>query len=94
MSEAADRWLQDLEDRGLLEWLPDPKWTTEPSIIAEKVCRQKHCQQPAVAAFNRSRRPSHPVWWCYCDTPDHLYSRRIVDGVVLMWHRIRQEAPG
>lgn len=63
-------------------WVPDRQWTTEAAIIAGKRCRRKlgkhaMCQRPAAAALARRNG-----WWCYCDDPDHLYGRRINDGVV------------
>jgi len=75
------------------EWVPDEGWTTDPEVIGGKLCRRlmggsprKLCGRPAVAALNRRRWTDGgraPSWWCYCDDPDHLYGRRIVDGVVL-----------
>lgn len=69
----------------LTEWVPDPDWTTSPEIIAGKTCRQRKCDRPAAAALNRGRKtPQGEVdsWWCYCDKPEHMYTRRIRHGVV------------
>jgi hypothetical protein len=60
-------------------WVPDRLWTTEPEIIDGRLCRMKvgraSCRRPAVAALARSNG-----WWCYC--AEHLYGRRIENGVV------------
>lgn len=63
-------------------WVPDRRWTTEPEIIDGKRCRMKvgkgpTCRRPAVAALARRNG-----WWCYCE--EHLYGRKIEDGVVLV----------
>jgi hypothetical protein len=71
-----------------VEWAPDTHWTTDPAVIAGRGCRftggprQKVCGKPAVAALNRRyhRAGAKPSWWCYCG--EHLYGRRIRDGVV------------
>ncbi len=65
-------------------WVPDRKWTTEPEIIGGKTCRftvgpgHKQCGRPAKAALARSNG-----WWGYCEMQEHLYGRRINDGVVM-----------
>lgn len=76
------------------EWVPDKDWTTDPGVVNGKLCRfmaqKKVCRRSAVAALNRGRWTDGrrvPGWWCYCDDPEHLYGRRIVDGVVL-WRRL------
>lgn len=62
-------------------WVPDRRWTTEPEIIAGRLCRMRlagvPCRRPAVAAIARG----HGGWWCYCDR--HLYGRKLEDGQVL-----------
>lgn len=78
--ENAKAWFADMEANGLIEWLPDSGWTTSPEVVAGKKCRQRGCRRPAVAALRRSNG-----WWCYCDEPEHLYGRRIENGVVLHW---------
>lgn len=73
------------------EWVPkvDPDW----KIIAGGDwpggrCRSgggmshRACGKPAVAAFNRGRRGGGN-WWAYCS--DHMYSRWIENGQVLVW---------
>jgi hypothetical protein len=66
-------------------WRPDEDWTTDPEIVAGRRCRMIRCANPAVAALRRSYH--HPTtgenvgqWWTYC--ADHLYGRRVRDGVV------------
>jgi hypothetical protein len=60
-------------------WVPDRRWTTEREIIDSKRCRMlvegRGCARPAVAALARRNG-----WWCYCE--NHLYGRRIIDGIV------------
>jgi hypothetical protein len=61
-------------------WVPDPEWRT-PSEYER--CRQPVCPNPPVADLKRRRYyrgGMRPVWWAYC--AEHLYGRRIVDGVV------------
>lgn len=38
------------------------------------------CREPSVARLNRGARGARPQWWHYC--ADHLYGKRIRDGVV------------
>lgn len=70
-------------------WEPDEQWSTAPEHISGKLCRQKNCRRPASAALNRGQHRAAngfertSSWWAYCDDPEHLYGRRIVDGVVL-----------
>lgn len=72
----------------IAEWAADPAWTTDPAVIRFKRCRytvgpgHRVCGAPAEAALNRRRHSAgaRPDWWCYCG--EHLYGRRIRDGVV------------
>lgn len=63
------------------EWLPDDAWAVGGD---GRTCRMLHCGKPAVAKLKRSRRTArlgrHWTWWHYCE--DHLYGRRIREGVV------------
>lgn len=73
-----------------LEWRPDPAWR---SVSGRVLCRRlgglnpaNHrvaCQNEAIAEFQRGSRG----WWAYC--ADHLYGRRIRNGVVE--HRVLVE---
>ena len=94
MTTTTDPYLIDLEQRGLLEWVPDSEWSTEADLIQGKGCRygggfhSKACGRLAVAALNRgsyTRRGRMPSWWAYCEK--HLYGRRLVNGVILVWRR-------
>ena len=88
MTTTTDPYVDDLEQRGLLEWVADPGWSTAVDLIDGKRCRQKACGRPAVAALNRgyqTYRGRLPRWWAYCE--EHLYGRRLVDGVILIWRR-------
>lgn len=38
------------------------------------------CRKPSVARLNRGARGARPQWWHYCG--DHLFGRRIRDGVL------------
>jgi hypothetical protein len=72
------------------EWRPDPAWRVITPDRAARSCRwgagyhRRACGQPAAAEMNRRRhnrnRPTTDCWWAYCT--DHLYGRRITDGVV------------
>ena len=79
-------------------WLPeDETWTTDPAIIAGKTCRQRGCDRPAVAALNRgmhlhNSRLLVDSWWCYCDLSEHLYRRRVRNGVVEHRYLVGSEA--
>lgn len=55
-------------------WIKDTHWELLPPEIRRK-CRMKGCLNHAVAALRRSNG-----WWNYC--PEHLYGRRINNGVV------------
>jgi hypothetical protein len=62
-------------------WVPDTSWR----LVSDKRCRMRGCGADAVAELNRRRYNLNrhclvDSWWAYC--PDHLYGRRIVDGVV------------
>ena len=66
------------------EWRPDEGW----SVGGEgRKCRMLRCPNQAVAALRRHRKPTKAAphlpnfqWWHYC--ADHLYGRKIEDGVV------------
>ena len=86
MTTTTDPYVAGLEARGLIEWVTDPDWSMVPALVQDKRCRHgggfhnKACGRPAVAALKRSRG-RRPSWWAYCE--EHLYGRRLVDGVVL-----------
>src|SRR3990167_6908582 len=72
------------------EWVPDPRWTTDKMVIANRFCRwaRSECGRPAVAAMDRGRRlqgARRLAWWCYCEA--HLYGRRI-DGSAVMVRKL------
>ena len=86
MTKTTDPYVDDLEQRGFIEWVPDSSWSTAPDLIEGKKCRA--CRRSAVAALNRgyqTHRGRVPSWWTYCE--EHLYGRRLVDGVILIWRR-------
>ena len=69
-------------------WKPDPEWRVLPPTLRPPLCRRSgpghvFCENEAVAEFQR-QRSGRGEWWGYC--ADHLYGRRIEDGVVL--HRV------
>ncbi len=59
-------------------WIPDEDWVELPS---PKRCRsidgtpRKHCPNWGNYALKRSNG-----YWAYC--PDHMYGRRIIEGIV------------
>lgn len=63
------------------EWVRDPDWKLGGD---GRKCRMKRCANEAVAGFQRGRWTKNHgrilVWWHYC--ADHLYGRKIEDGVV------------
>ena len=66
------------------EWLPDIEFEiVDPS--SGRICRQPRCGRPAAAVFSRQRRTSRGLkkysWYC-CDDPEHLYGRRMRDGII------------
>lgn len=79
------------------EWraVPDPDWTTEPSIVDERRCRwgasghRKGHGVSAAAVLFRRRYDGRPVPYAYC--AEHLYGRWIEaepgpwQGRVLSW---------
>jgi hypothetical protein len=64
------------------EWCADEGW----KIGGDgRKCRMLRCPKPAIAAFERRRRSKKTGgytwnWWHYC--ADHMYGRKIKDGVV------------
>lgn len=78
--------MNDVIDLAEREWLPEgPEWTTSRAVVSGHRCRQRGCDRLAVAALNRGKNTKfgrQDSWWCYCDLPDHLYGRRVVDGRV------------
>lgn len=62
------------------EWVADTSW----QLLLEdenRRCRMKNCEAQAVAMLRRERRSkSGFAWWAYCG--QHLYGRKIEDGVV------------
>jgi len=61
------------------EWVADANW----KVGGEgRKCRMLRCPKNAVAALMRRRRSALISfnWWHYC--ADHLYGRKIEDGVV------------
>jgi len=69
-------------------WVPetDRDWI----VLApddHRLCRRPQCHRRAVAALMRTQRQqgwphrTHRVAWHYCD--QHLYGRRLVDGLLL-----------
>lgn len=69
-------------------WVPDEQWialsakTTSRCRMIEGKARTR-CPNTAVAQFRRGHRSIS--WWAYC--ADHLYGRRLNNGVVeiLRW---------
>jgi hypothetical protein len=78
-----------------LEWVLAPNW----KIGGEgRKCRMLRCPNAAVAAMQRKRQTKFAGlvlnWWHYCE--DHLYGRKIEDGVVkeerLVPHQVNKPA--
>ena len=69
------------EDRN--EWVPDPRWKV---TLAGGECSFPRCEGEAVAVFLR-RYAVGLRRYRYC--ADHLYGRRIIDGVVCRSRRVR-----
>lgn len=68
------------------EWVPDADLVWSVGSRSAGRCRYKvgpdgACAREAVASMNRGRL-GHDSWWDYCE--EHLYGRRIVDGVVVV----------
>lgn len=63
------------------EWVADEDWKVGGG---GRVCRMKGCYNDAVAMLKRRQINALEgfVWWPYCR--EHLYGRRIVDGVVMV----------
>lgn len=61
------------------EWVADPNWQEAQFM---RICRMNGCGNRAVAALKRKHRssPWGFRWWHYCG--EHLYGRKIEDGVV------------
>ena len=59
-----------------LEWQPDNDWRIGGR---GRLCSLKSCVRPAVAALKRNWKFGFR-WYHYC--ADHLYGRKIEDGVV------------
>lgn len=71
---------EELERVWVPEW--DPDWELLGPEV-ERRCRFKGCGERAVARMNRGLTRNgylRELWWHYC--PDHLYGRRISDGVL------------
>lgn len=93
----AENWLRDYEHyRGApagseYVWVPETsvRWELLGQNAELSVCRgNASCDGTPVARLNRSRDlTNHPRWWNYC--VEHLYGRRIVDGVL----QVRQLVP-
>lgn len=71
------------------EWLPDDddSWTADEAVIGGKFCSHQKCMNPAAAAFNRpvhrrSTNTHHSRRWYCCADREHMYGRRVVNGVV------------
>lgn len=67
------------------EWVPDPRWKV---TLAGGECSFPRCEGEAVAVFLR-RYAGGLRRYRYC--ADHLYGRRIIDGVVCCSRRVRAE---
>ena len=77
---------------GPVEWIVDPDFTTDPGLVEGHICTQPKCGRVAVALFWRevhlvSGRKAERRWYC-CDVSNHLYGRRVENGVVLVWRRL------
>jgi len=65
------------------EWVPDEGWRIGGD---GRTCRMPRCQKLAVVKMKRRWRGKGMghQWWAYC--ADHMYGRKIENGVVV--HRI------
>lgn len=68
-------------------WIPTAvvdgghRWVLLSEPDQSRLCRgDVGCEKHPVAKLNRSRRPGVEQWWFYCG--DHLYGRRINNGVL------------
>ena len=78
MTNLVEQWAPDPE----WQWAPDPEWQV---IRMPQKCRYNSsggkCPNAAVAAYPRVRSgKAYQPGWYFC--ADHLYGRRIRDGVV------------
>lgn len=73
----------DAPDGFHFEWRPDDDWFvgTRSSGRCRFAVGRRACGAPAVASLRRGT--THTQWWDYCG--EHLYGRRLVDGVVMQW---------
>lgn len=81
---------REIPDGYTLEWVPDPEW--ELTETTRKCRGARGCDKPAVAAFRRKHRGGYcnHRWWYYC--ADHMYGRKIEDGVVKCERLVKIEA--
>lgn len=75
------------------EWLPDESF----KIGGDgRGCRMRGCENPAVVMLRRNHREKSGFagfrWWPYC--ADHMYGRKIEDGVVKMCRLFQNELSG
>lgn len=61
------------------EWLPDPDWHR---VDGSRACSWHGCNELAVAYFWRVRGTRRTRRQFCCSNTEHLYGRRIVNGVV------------
>lgn len=86
-----------MNDDGEYEWLPemDGGWTADPREVGGRKCSHPGCPRTAVAMFYRPAYRSYGqrarAQRC-CDLTDHLYGRRIRDGVVEYHYRVGSPA--
>jgi hypothetical protein len=90
----AEAWLTDYKDYRNAPpgveyvWMPEtsPRWVLLDQPTPGYACRggrpaHRQCDGVPVAKLNRANQHSpREFWFYYC--PDHLYGRRIVDGVL------------
>ena len=74
------------------EWQPDPVWwVVSPDTAA--LCRfgshaRGWCRAKAIAAMRRGK-VGHWQYWNYCG--EHMYGRKIINGVVMVQCRVEHE---
>lgn len=81
------------------EWVPSSGWKLVDEVEGDRYrCRwgggggSRACGRPSVAALNRGRHTwmgRVDQWWHYC--AEHLYGRRIENGVVLHRRLVEDE---
>lgn len=90
MTESSATPTQEAPEGFHYEWVRDDSFEM---AWLDRTCRQLRCGEPAVVALKR-RHGTSPFgfrWWFYC--AEHMYGRKIDDGVVKMRRLVQNEVP-